>query len=477
MDSGYHLVADVLYASEWLIRLVMLVYVPQRRNPAAARTWLLLIFVFPWPGLALYGLFGRIYLPYRRIEMQQRISEYIRATGSKYLRQLGLAELTLEPRFQQTVTLAQNLGDFNILAGNSFELLIDYHGTIERMVADIDSAQANVHLLYYIFADDEVGRRVEAALIRAAGRGIRCRVLIDDWGSKRWLGTLLPRLQKAGVDVHAMMPVTWFRRSAARFDLRNHRKITVIDSKIAYLGSQNLVDPAFKEGITYEELVCRMTGPVVLQVQAVFVTDWNLETNVEVAAPQLFITPERTGTTAAQLLPSGPGFPRANTHRLIVALVHAARKRVVITTPYFIPDDTLLEALETAVLRGVEVHLIVSEKADQLLVSMAQRSFYDQMLEAGVKMHLYQKNFLHAKHMTVDDAITLIGSSNMDIRSFLLNAEVSVLAYDSDVAARMHAVQDQCLRHCRDLTLAEWDQRPLRVKVTQNIARLVDAVL
>lgn len=472
-----HLFADILYASEWLIRLVMLVYVPQRRSPAAARTWLLLIFVFPWPGLALYAVIGRIYLPYRRVEMQQKISEQIRKTGSRFLRTLGLAEPQLEPRFQQTVTLAQKLGDFNILAGNSFELLIDYHGTIERMVADIDAAQHHVHLLYYIFADDEVGRRVEAALVRASGRGVRCRVLIDDWGSKRWLKAVLPRLQQAGVDAHAMLPVSWFRRSAARFDLRNHRKITVIDGKIGYLGSQNLVDPAFKEGITYEELVTRVTGPVVLQLQAVFLTDWNLETGEEVAVPELFPEPERSGRSSAQVLPSGPGFPRANTHRLTVSLLHAARRRVVITTPYCIPDDTLLLALETAVLRGVEVHLIASDKADQFLVSMAQRSFYDQMLEAGVKIHLYTRNFLHAKHLTVDDTITLIGSSNMDIRSFLLNAEVSVLIYDSDVAERMRCVQEQCLKHCRALTLEEWDQRPLPVKVTQNIARLVDSVL
>lgn len=472
-----HVWADLFYVSEWLIRIVMLIYVPQKRSPAAARSWLLLIFVFPWPGLALYTLIGRIYLPYSRIEMQQKVSQYIRDTGSLYLRGLGLAEPAVEPRFQQTVTLAQNLGDFNILGGNSFELLSDYQGMIERLVADIDAAREHVHLLYYIFADDEIGRRVEAALVRAAGRGVRCRVLIDDWGSRPWLRTLLPRLRQPGIEVHAMLPVSWFRRSAARFDLRNHRKITVIDGKIGYLGSQNLVDAQFKEGITYEELVVRATGPVVLQLQAVFLTDWYLETNGELGGPQLFPEPQRLGHAPAQVLPSGPGFLRANMHRLTVSLVHAARRRVVITTPYCIPDDTFLLALETAVLRGVEVHLIVSEKADQVLVSMAQRSFYDEMLESGVKIHLYQRNFLHAKHLTVDDTITLIGSSNMDIRSFLLNSEVSVLIYDADVAARMRVIQDQCLKHCRPLTAEEWDKRALPVKVMQNMARLVDAVL
>jgi cardiolipin synthase len=302
-------------------------------------------------------------------------------------------------------------------------------------------------------------------------------VLIDDWGSKRWLSTLVPRLEKAGVEVHAVLPVSWFRRSAARFDLRNHRKITVIDGRIGYVGSQNIVSAVFKEGITYEELVVRATGPVVLQFQAVFLTDWFLETSEDLLHGDLFPDPERPGSAPAQALPSGPGYPVDNTHRLMVALLHAARQRVVITTPYCIPDDAFLQALETAVLRGVEVHLIVSDKADQILVGLAQRSFYEEMLDAGVKIHLYQRNFLHAKHMVIDDAITLVGSSNMDIRSFRLNSEISVLIYDAATAARLAAAHEQCFKHCRLLTVEEWNQRPLRVKVTQNVARLVDAIL
>src|SRR5262245_55075796 len=244
----------------------MLVHVPQRRSPAAARSWLLLIFVFPYLGLILYWVFGRPYLPRRRIEFQQRASHLLRTTGRDTFRPYVTHPDLREP-FRQAVTLAENLGDFGILGGNRVELLEDYGVAVDRLVADIDSAEHHVHLLYYIFADDDTGQRVAAALQRAVARGVKCRVLMDGLGSKKGLRTLAPRMQAAGVDVHAALPVHLVRHKSARADLRNHRKIAVVDGKTAYVGSQNLVNRDFKPGIIYEELVARVTGPVVLQLQ------------------------------------------------------------------------------------------------------------------------------------------------------------------------------------------------------------------
>ncbi|MCI0460595.1 MAG: cardiolipin synthase [Gemmataceae bacterium] len=469
--------ALAVWVSEWLIRVVMLVYVPQKRNPAAARTWLLCIFLFPYGGLVLYWLFGRPYLPRRRVEMQEKLSQLIRTTAPEVISKAHLTRPEVKPELAQAVTLAENLGDFGILGGNSVELLADYNSTIDRLVVDLDGARHHAHLLYYIFADDDVGGRVAEALIRAAKRGVKCRVLMDCLGSRRSLRTLAPRLRAVGVEVSGMLPVSLLRRGTARFDLRNHRKIVVLDGQVAYVGSQNLVNANFKEGITYEEMVARVTGPVVMQLQTVFAGDHFFETEKELTPEELFPPPETTGRTAAQVLPSGPGYRQANTQRLMVALVHGARQRVVITTPYFIPDDAFLQALQTAVLRGVEVHLVVSRKADQLLVGLAQRSYYEQLLDIGVQIHLYRKNFLHAKHLSVDDEIALIGSSNIDIRSFTLNAEVSLLVYDSEVARRLRVHQDRYLAQADLLTAEEWARRPRLVKVGQNVARLMDSLL
>src|SRR5262249_19256238 len=177
-------------------------------------------------------------------------------------------------------------------------------------------------------------------------------------------------------------------RKAARLDLRNHRKVAVIDGAVGYAGSQNLVGAEFKPGLVYEELVARVTGPIVLELQYVFVGDWYLETEEVLDGVDIFPDPVHTGGVAAQTLPSGPSYPAQNNRRVVVSLLYAARKRAVITTPYFIPDEPLLLALKTAASRGVEVHLIVSRQQDQLLVGLAQKSYYEELLEAGVKIHL-----------------------------------------------------------------------------------------
>lgn len=467
----------IFVASEWVIRLAMLAVVPFRRTPAAAKGWLLLIFFEPWIGLLLYWLIGRPTLPRWRHEQIARIPHAFAGVRKRLVCHPNVFHPDVGIDLAPAVTLAENLGRMPILGGNAVELLVDYEGTVDRLVADVDAARHHVHLLFYIFADDSTTARVIDALGWAVRRGVQCRVLVDSVGSRATLPTLIPKLTGLGVAVHETLPVGFWRGRMARLDLRNHRKIAVIDGRVAYTGSQNLVAAAFKEGITYEELMIRVTGPVVLALQYVFVADWFLEAGEVLDCTEVFPDPPVTGSVAVQSLPSGPDFPTQNNQRLIVALVHGARRRVVITTPYFIPDEPLLQALQTAVLRGVEVHLIVSAKEDQWLVCLAQKSYYEELLEAGVQIHLYRQNFLHAKHLSVDDSVCLIGTSNMDIRSFALNAEIILVIYDTDVTARLAGEQKRYAGHCELLTLAEWRSRPFRNKLAQNLARLLSPLL
>jgi len=233
----------------------------------------------------------------------------------------------------------------------------------------------------------------------------------------------------------------------------------------------------FKKGIIYEEIVARITGPVVLQLQAVFLTDYFIETELNSLPPDGFPPPGATGKTVAQVLPSGPGYPHANLHYLIVSLLHASRTRVVITTPYFIPDESILDAMRIAVMRGVDLRLILSRTADQILVCQAQRSYYDELLEAGVKLYLYRDRLLHAKFLTFDDQVAMIGSTNLDMRSFLLNEEVMLIVHDAEVIGQLHAVQERYIAGADAPTLAEWRQRSELRKAVENTARLVDSVL
>ena len=466
----------VYLISEWVIRVAMLVYVPQRRTAAASRTWLLFIFILPWPGLLLYAIFGRIDVPKRRVERQERAARHIR-DAQEQMSEHSLTEPTIPLNLRPSLDLARRLSCFDVFGGNHVDLLTDYGATIDRLIDDIDHAQHHVHLLFYIFGVDQTSRRVVEAMARAERRGVNARVMMDAVGSKQALRQLAPGLREQGIEVYELLPVGLLRRNVARFDLRNHRKIAVIDGKIGYTGSQNIVDAEFVKGYPNEELMARLTGPAVAQLQAVLLGDYYFEKGRNLRDPGFFPKLEHTGTTAAQLVPSGPGYDREHGQELIVSMLHGAQERVVITTPYFVPDEPFLHALRTAARRGVEVHLVVSQHANQTVTQLAQRSFYEDLLESHIAVHLYQPRFLHAKHLTIDDSIAFVGTTNIDIRSFALNAEINLVLYDSRVVCRLRAVQENYFAYSEQLNAKAWKQRPLRAKVLQNIARLADSLL
>jgi cardiolipin synthase len=284
-------------------------------------------------------------------------------------------------------------------------------------------------------------------------------------------------MRLAGVEVHTALRVKLFGRNSGRFDLRNHRKLAVIDGTVAYTGSQNIVNGDFVRGYPNEEMVVRVTGPIVAQFQAVFVADRFFETGTTLEQSEVFPPLTPTGSSTLQVVPSGPGYQRENGQELLVCLLYAARKRIVLTTPYFVPDETFFQALRSAAHRGVDVHLVLSRHANKLFIQLAQRSYYDELLEDGVKIHLYRPAFLHAKHMSVDDDLAIIGSTNIDIRSFALNAEINLLIYDPAVVAQLKLVQERYFANSELLSLEEWRKRPLVARTMHGIARLADTLL
>jgi cardiolipin synthase len=464
----------VYVAGEWLIRFGALFYVPQRRAPSAARAWLLLIFFLPYVGVALYALIGRTFLPRRRVEMQAQIgaalAEVLPASAPP-----PAAGGPLAP----AARLAVRLSEFAVVGGNRFELLPAYDAALDRLTAEIDGATHYVHLLYYIFENDDAGARVTAALERAAARGVAVRVLMDAVGSRGGLRGLAPRLRAAGAEVVAVLPLRLWGPNRARFDLRNHRKIAVVDGRAGFFGSQNVVSAHANRGLTNEEMMVRVTGPVVRQLGALLVADRYLETGdvpAEVRRAGALAAPP-DGGAEAQVLPSGPGFNAGTTEDVMIALLYAARSRVVLTTPYFVPSEPFALALRSAARRGVEVVLIVDRASNKPLVQLAQQSFYDDLLAAGVRIHAYHGSFLHAKHMNVDGELALVGSSNFDIRSFALNAEVSVLIYDRGVAAELARIEARHLAASEAIDPTDWAARGRGRRVLENLARLTDAVL
>lgn len=464
-----------LLIADWLIRIAALFWIPSRSRPAAARSWLLLVGFVPLLGLPIYLVLGQPWVSAQRRERQAAASRLI------VEKQAPLSQLRWDARPDPAIIaddiarLAERLGGFMPMTGNAVALLDDYDASLAALLADIDAAQHELHLLYYLMLDDAVGQAFADALRRAAQRGVRCRLLLDAVGAKPGLRAFAKSLRAAGVQVQPMLAGGLAWRRSSRMDLRNHRKIAVIDGRIGYTGSQNLALAEFVRGFPNREVVARVQGPVVAQLAALFASDWYIETGevleIDTAAPTA------SGDAPAQVLPSGPAYPFENARNAMIAMIQRAQHKVVLATPYFVPDDATLDALRIAALSGIDVQLILSRTNNQHLTAWTQASYYDELLLAGVRIALYRPHFLHAKHLSVDDEIALVGSINLDIRSFALNAEVGLLCYDPAVVARLRAIEADCLAQSDAVDLSGWRRRPAWRGSLEGIARLADSLL
>lgn len=452
--------------ANWAIRIAAIVIVPFKRKFTAA-AWLLLLFFLPIPGLILFLLIGQPKFPRGRVERFRTLRPFFERVCK------ALAPDRPKPP-SPIAALAEHLGLFPAVGGNSIELIGDYDEAMERLIGDIDGAQSRVFLLVYIFADDSVGRSIIDALARAVRRGVDCRVLVDPVGSSHWIKGTERCLRDAGVKFRAALPWHWLRRRTRR-DMRNHRKLFIVDGGIGYSGSQNIVCRDFRPGVVNKELVARCTGPIAAEMEAVFVGDWFLETGEE--PPRSLEAVSARGDAILQLLPSGAEYPLEGFETLLVWQLHQARERAVIVTPYFIPDEDVLGAMRTAAARGVTVDLVLSKVVDQRLVNLAQRSYYDGLLRAGVRIHLFKGFLLHAKNVGIDGKVGIVGSSNVDLRSFQLNEEVTLLLLDERSAASLAAVQQTYLDASEEIRLDSWSKRGRPVMVAENLARLISPLL
>ncbi|CAN5191580.1 cardiolipin synthase [soil metagenome] len=481
-DSVY--VTTTILVADIIIRIIAVVVVPQNRKPQTAAAWLLAIFLIPYAGVILFLLLGNTRLPKRRREKQQEINQYIRDTtdGDDRVQRDETFPAWLEPIVEQNRTL----GSMPLVGGNTAKLYTEYGESIAAMTAAVGEAKRTIHAEFYIIAFDKTTTPFFNALEAAVQRGVKVRVLLDHIASLRSPGyhRTIRKLKRIGVEWHLMLPVQPLRGKWQRPDLRNHRKILVIDRRVAFTGSQNMVDRSYnkrgniRRGLKWKDLMVRFDGPIVAGINALFVTDWYSETN-ELLLRESVEIPDAKGATLidAQVVPSGPGFDLENNLRLFDSLVYSAQQRVIITSPYFVPDDSMLYAITNAAYRGLDVQLFCSAVADQPVVFHAQRSYYEALLRAGVRIWLYESpTVLHAKHFTIDDEVAVIGSSNMDMRSFSLNFEISVMVRSTEIVSELRDIEQTYRAQSTELSLEEWLKRPLRSKVLDNTARLTAAV-
>ncbi len=468
---------------EWSIRIVMLPVILRRRfPPGTALAWLGVIFFLPELGLFVYWLVGSNRMSRQKVRLHRRfLARISQLERPARINRRHVMRPELEAAQKMLVAQAERLSGMPILGGNHVDLLGGTDEVIKALIAAIDAAEHHVHLLFYIYEPDAVGRNVAAALQRAVRRGVQCRVLLDAVGSRRMFHRdgLASQLNQVGVRCLPALPVAPLRRGLARLDLRNHRKLAVIDGRIAFTGSQNIVvaDYGHWRAGPWLDMTGRYTGPIVAALQQVFVSDWAFETNELIDSDDLFPPLEAVGAMQAQCVPTGPTQDSQALLRIVVTAMNVAQRKIIITSPYLGINEPMMLALSMAAERGVDLTLIVPEHSDHPLVAMAGRAYYEPLLEVGVKIFLHRQGLLHAKTITVDDSFALLGSSNLDIRSFYLNFELNVLMYGPQITRELRFAQQSYLNGSRPLTLDEWRQRPLWRRYAQHAAALLSPIL
>ncbi|AKK09780.1 cardiolipin synthase [Corynebacterium testudinoris] len=479
---------------DYSIKIFAIGFVPEGRRPSSSTAWLLAILLLPFIGLPLFLLMGSPYINRRRHRIQQEANamiEDIQADTPDFPQYVDLSE-----EVQSIIRLNRKLTNIPAVVGHNEGLHTDYNQTLRRMAEAVDTATDHVHVEIYITAWDSTTDVFFRALERAVQRGVKVRLLFDQVGSlkyPRYL-SLGKRLTAIGVEWQLMLPLKPWRGRFRRPDLRNHRKLLIIDDRLGFIGSTNMIERYYRVRESQQperqwiDLMAELTGPVVSSMAFVFAVDWYSETGdlLEIIPPEREHDQpgidEEPSDNVVQLVPSGPGYTTEPVLRMFTSIIHHAQKRLVLCSPYFIPDESVLEAVTTACYRGVHVDLLVSEKSDQFMVHHAQSSYYQALLEAGVHIHLFPEPYvLHSKFILADpdedgESLGTLGSSNMDMRSFGLNYESTLMITHGNLIDQLNELATAYLAVSRLLTLEDWNQRGFFRRYTDNVMKLTSAL-
>jgi len=481
------LITALVFAADWALRIGLSVRVVMvRRSTQASIAWLAVIFFAPFVGAFVYLLIGENRLGRRRAARYAHLTRGMDEQAVALWKR-GVDWTAGGRRFDHVAHLCTAESHVPPLGANALTILSSSEQVIRSICADIDTAQRHCHVLTYIWQVGGLADEVVRALIRTAGRGVACRVLVDAHGAKDFLRSDRDnRLRAAGVEVMAALPVGALRMLFARMDLRNHRKIVEIDGRVAYVGSQNMTDDSFRVARSprvgpWIDATVRVEGPGAQAVGLVFLKDWLLDAgsgaDVEAHLPDLGAMRGEEGA-AVQVVATGPGSTTPGMmHRAVLELVYAAREELILTTPYFVPGEALQTALESAAQRGVEVSVIVPRRLDTPLVQRAANAHLEPLLEAGVRIYRHGRGLLHAKTITVDRELGVVSSANLDMRSFWLNFEVAMIIYDTDTASQLRMLQREYMGESEQVFADEWRRRGFATRLVDNGARLMSPLL
>ena len=454
------------------------------RDPASRIAWVVVVGAVPLLGMLAYLLLGEVSIGRRRVQRLHSVLGRMPPFPGHRVEDAAAFATNIPECYRHVFQLGRSISGFDPIGGNTAQLMPNSNAMIDAMVADIDTAKDHVHVLFYIWLPDNNGLKVVEALKRAAARGVTCRVMADDLGSRTLIRSEhWQAMRAAGVRVAAGLPIgsRLLRPFHGRIDLRNHRKIVVIDDCVTYCGSQNCADPEFlvkAKFAPWVDTVMRFEGPIARQNQFLFASDWMtyVDENIDhiLSKPLPLPIP---GGVPAQVVGTGPTVRFSAMPEMFETLLFAARREVVVTTPYYVPDDSLQNALCTTAYRGVDTTIVFPARNDSWIVGAASRSYYADLLAAGVKIYEYEGGLLHTKSLTLDGEVTLIGSANLDRRSFELNYENNILFHDHALTAVMRKRQQDYIARSHPVTKEEVAAWPMSRRLWNNLIATLGPVL
>jgi cardiolipin synthase len=457
----------------WVI-VVGIIIILQRRSAAATLAWLLALIFLPVIGLVIYRLIGPLRLERKKLK---RLASR-RVVGEAVTALAALDDGSIE--HVQLATIAIELGEAPPLRADELTVYLDGASKYAAILGAIAAAQHHVHLEYYIWEPDTIGTALRDALIERAKAGVKVRMIVDGTGSNKLTARFLAPLRLAGVEVAKFNPVRLLKLRLRRPDFRTHRKIVVVDGRVAFTGGMNITDAhSSVYGPSYwRDTHLRISGAAVWSLQRLFMEDWYFATDTMCPVDaETFPQPASEGKHLVQVVGSGPDSDAFAIHKVLFTAINQSTDRCWLTTPYFVPDEALLTALITAGLRDVDVRLLVPKKGDSRLVDMAARSYFPELLAAGVRVYEYESRFIHAKTLVCDDDVAIIGTANLDNRSFRLNFEVAAVIYSGAINFALADAFTTDLDGSRELGRGDYEKQSLTRRLGQATARLISPLL
>lgn len=462
--------------------IAQLVVVLESKNSEKTASWLAIFTIFPLLGWILYILFGCSPRKVQLFHLKHLPDSRLPQVSIRQKEEVSSKNIYLQEESsvsKRMVRLLLQSGFAPLSRNNQITVLTNGQEKFTALLRDLESAQDHIHMEYYIFRADQIGREIQGLLIRKSSSGVKVRLIFDGLGSHQLPTVFLKDLTEAGIEVGWFFPLH-FPQMIGTLNYRNHRKLVVIDGKTGYLGGINVGDEYLSRVSKYgfwRDTHLRLVGESVRTMQETFLNDWYFITKEEIKAKQYYPQLESWGETLTQLIAGGPDSKPESMKELFFTILATAQQEILLTTPYFIPDESMIMALKSAALSGISVKVLVQGKPDHKIPFLASSSYFEDLLNSGVQIYRYQKGILHSKVLTVDEHICIVGSANFDIRSFQLDFELSALIYSSELAVRLNKDFRQDLLDSRQISKEEYVNRPLGQKMKEANARLLSPLL